>query len=476
MRKFITHPGMALLSLLLCPLMMQAQWLPAPDHYGLGVATLLSEGRAAPFWLLSNREGKFLPENSSAAALDLSLFADPDTTRAISVAYGLELYGLMGSRNDFWIHQAYGLLRYKSLLHLRAGRWTEIVGSKEPELSTGSVIWSGNTRPMWKVEIATPGYIDVPLTRGYLEVKGLLSHGWFEADRHVKDVWMHHKNIYLRLGGTLPVNITYGFNHYAQWGGTPPSGTPYPSDLNAYYRIFFNRAGDPDDPATPGGWAINKFGNTLGSRNYGIDLNRERFKAGIYQQDVFEDGSGLRRQNFPDGLWGAYVRFTDERHLLQAVVYEFLHTKDQSGPTHDDPDGNVVGGNDNYFNHGHYRSGWTYFGFTIGTPLITSPILNDPASDRITNNRVLAHHVGIEGFFSETLSYRALATYSRNYGRHPVPFEPPIDQLSLMLELKRPLPWYGLQAGITVAADVGRMYGDNTGVIIHLQKNLTPKH
>ena len=448
---------------------LRADMLPFVVETSL--TTMVSDGRHAPFWLLSNREGRFLPEHH-AAALDLALFSRPDTTGNIRYGYGLELFGRLSDSSSVHIHQAFAFVQWKDLLQFRAGRWTDVVGSSEPLLSTGSIIWSANARPMTQLEIRTPDYINVPYTRGYLEVKGRLSHGWFERDRYVEGVWMHHKNIYFRLGGNLPVNLTYGFNHYAQWAGQSPDyDKPFPSDLDAFYRIFFNRAGDDDDPATPPGWAINKFGNTLGSRSYGVDVTLNNSVTGVYMQDVFDDGSGLRRQNFPDGLWGAYLRFDGEKRLVQAIVYEFLHTKDQSGPTHNDPDGNVVGGNDNYFNHGQYRSGWTLYGFTIGTPLITSPILNDPPSRRFANNRVLAHHVGLEGHLANHLTYRGLFTYSRNYGRHSIPFDQPIDQLSMMLELARPIPGHNLEAGITLAADAGRMYGDNLGLLLSLRKH-----
>ncbi len=447
---------------------LSAGW--RPHGVEAGITGIASQGRHAPFWLLSNREGRFLPEQHTAA-IDLALRSSPDTTRNLRFGYELELFGRLSDSSTVHFHQAYAFVQWKELLQLRAGRWSNIIGSREPTLSTGSIIWSGNARPMTKLEIRTPGYIDVPYTRGYLEVKGRMAHGWFEQDRYVEGVWMHHKNICFRLGGPLSVNLTYGFNHYAQWAGQSPRfDEPFPSDLKAFYRIFFNRAGDEDDPSTPSGWAINKFGNTLGSRNYGIDISMEGLETGVYMQDVFEDRSGLSRKNFPDGLWGAYLRFAGENRLLQAVVYEFLHTKDQSGPTHDDEEGNVVGGNDNYFNHGHYQSGWTLYGFTIGTPLLTSPIFNAPPLHRLVNNRVLAHHIGLEGRLGSQTGYRGLFTYSRNYGRHSVPFDEPIDQLSMMLELTRTISRHNLEAGITIAADAGRMYGDNLGLMVSLRK------
>ncbi len=97
-------------------------------------------------------------------------------------------------------------------------------------------------------------------------------------------------------------------------------------------------------------------------------------------------------------------------------MYEFLYSKSQSGRYHDRPateeekaqqdpcdpfyGRKILGGNDNYFNNGEYQSGWTYYGRTIGTPFIT-PL--PPDADGITlgvfNNRIIAHYIGIKGYF-----------------------------------------------------------------------------
>ena len=434
-----------------------------------GLSSVGGLGKQAPFWIVSNRQGKFLPEKY-AAAMELGLFVEQDTGRVIDYDYGLEMYGRLGTTSDMWVHQAYLNMKIWDMVKVSAGWQEETVGSSEPSISTGSVIWSGNARPMPKIAIGTPGYVPVPFTRGYAEISGTLSHGWFEEGRYASNVWLHHKNFYIRLGGTLPVNIHYGFNHYAQWGGSSPrQEDPYPSDFKSYMKVFFISDGDPDQAGTPDGWVINKFGNHLGSRNYGIDLNLGTVSAGIYHQDVFEDNSGYSRKNFPDGLWGARIRLPDQGRIVQAVVYEFLHTTDQSGPVHD-VEGDTLGGNDNYFNHGHYQSGWTYHKYTIGTPMVTSPLLNDPANYRIRNNRVIAHHLGFEGFIGVNLRYRTLFTFSRNFGTYTWPFDERRDQLSWMAEFTGPLNVFDLEAGVTVAGDTGRMYGDNFGIILVLRK------
>lgn len=433
-------------------------------------SAIFSQGDQNPFWLFSNREGKFAPEGHQAS-VSFGLFADSDTGRAIDYEYGLELYGRTGQSDDLWIHQGYAGLKIYELVQLKAGWWTDVIKSPEPDLSSGSMIWSGNARPMPRIQAGTPGYIDVPFTKGRVEIKGLISHGWFEDGRFVDDAWMHHKNAFVRLGGDFPVNFYYGLNHFAQWGGSSSlHEEPYPTDFDAFYRIFFINSGNPDHPGTLPTWVNHKLGNHLGSRSHGLDFALESIEAGVFLQDVMDDLSGWRRQNFPDGLWSLWLRFREENKAVQAFTYEYLQTTDQSGRYHD-LDGEILGGNDNYFNHAIYQSGWSYHGFTLGTPFITSPILNDPAWHRFENTRVRVHHLGIKGHLSETLSYHTLFSYSRNYGtygRYSDPYDPRRDQYSWMLELSGPVNFFDLEASVAIAIDSGEMYGNNIGLMLQL--------
>jgi hypothetical protein len=459
---------LATISFLSAPSFLKAQ-LKLP-YWETGISSAAAVGNHAPFWIVSNRQGKFLPEKFAGSVM-MGLFSEDDKGRIIDYDYGLEIYARHGNKGDLWLHQAFAGITLYDFLRLQLGMKEEIVGSAEPSLSSGSVIWSSNARPMPKVSIGIPDYVPLPYTAGYVEMKGLLAHGWFEEERFVRDVWLHHKNAYIRFGGPFPVSFHYGFNHYAQWGGQSPRfEEPFPSDLRSFFRVFLNRSGSDEDPGTPEGWIINRFGNSIGSRNYGLDLNLPAFSAGLYQQDIFEDGSGMRKQNFPDGLWGAWIRFPEGNRILQAVVYEFLHTTNQSGPYHD-IDGDTLGGNDNYFNHGHYQSGWTRFKYTIGTPLITSPVFNDPLTRQIINNRVIAHHLGFEGGLTANLSYRNLVTFSRNFGTYSRPFNKRREQLSWMLELNATSLFLNFDAGITFAADIGEMYGNNFGLFLTLRQS-----
>ncbi|MFP4448824.1 MAG: capsule assembly Wzi family protein [Bacteroidales bacterium] len=456
-----------ILLMLLLPLSGEAQ--VKKPYYEASMNSVVAAGEQTPFWLMSDRQGKYGPEKYTGS-MDMGIFAERDTGKVFDYEYGLELYGRLSRNEDAWLHQAYAGATLFDLFYVKAGMWEQIVGSKEPTISSGSIIWSGNARPMPKVEAGIPDYVPVPFTRDYLEIKGVMAHGWFEKDRYVKDVWLHHKNAYLRLGGDLPVNLYFGFNHYAMWGGKSPAyETPFPSDFETFWDVFFNRQGDPDKEGIPESWVINRVGNSVGSRNHGIDVELEKVNTGIYLQDVFEDGSGRRRNNFPDGLWGVWLRFKEEKKPVQAVAYEFLHTTDQSGRYHEF-EGDTVGGNDNYFNHGKYQSGWTHHEYTIGTPLITSPLLNDAATHKIMNNKVVAHHLGITGYINRNIKYRNLLTYSRNFGTNKNPYTPRKEQFHWLLEVNKNLGFHGLEAGVAIALDIGEMYGDNFGVMISLVK------
>ena len=131
-------------------------------------------------------------------------------------------------------------------------------------------------------------------------------------------------------------------------------------------------------------------------------------------------------------------------------------------------DGEIVGGNDNYFNHTIYNSGWAYHNFIIGTPLITSPIIDHLSSGQILiNNKVVAHHLGMKGWIEEQLQYKAMFTYSMNYGRNGRSFIPVKQEYSFLSEFHYQLPKQpSLRVNLRLAADFGNMYGKNVGMLL----------
>ena len=231
----------------------------------------------------------------------------------------------------------------------------------------------------------------------------------------------------------------------------------------------------------------NALGNHLGSRNLGVDADLKAIKTGIYWQTIIEDSSGREFRNIRDGLWGFYIHSKDKDRLINGFVYEFIHTTDQSGRynTYWSLNGikypypvsggiqHWVGGDDDYFNNGLYRFGWTYHNMVIGTPLITSPAalkVNDNAGKYIWNNKVICHHIGLEGRY-RYLQYIIFATWSLNYGTNSFPFDPALKQYSFLLQTQvvDKLPW-GISAILAFGIDHGELYGNNAGFKLSLIK------
>jgi hypothetical protein len=130
-----------------------------------------------------------------------------------------------------------------------------------------------------------------------------------------------------------------------------------------------------------------------------------------------------------------------------------------------------IGGNDNYYNHGEYLSGWSYFGRAIGNPLLTSPIYNRDGSLEFMNNRIKAYHVGFNGNLSPNLSYRILGTIMYGYGTLSIPFLKREEGLSGLLEFNYCFPQgKGWEVGIQFAFDNGSYYVNNIGGLIRIAK------
>jgi hypothetical protein len=459
----------------LCYLSVNAQRIL---QYDLKSTFVLGTGNSTAFWGVSNQYGT-VSTRPYSGSLQTKLFSEFDSTRTkkIDYAFGIDLLNRVDNSYKLFFHQYYLKIKYKSVT-LQAGRMEEYIGNQDSILSSGGLLWSNNAPPMPKVTIGILRYTAIPYTKGFLEIKGAISHGWFNNDAYVKHVWLHHKYIYIRAGGNLPVKAHFGFQHFAQWGGVLPDGYKLPSSLHDFKTIFFVNQYDsaqiPAGTPIPGEYS-NRIGNHLGSRNIGLDIDLRPVSMNFYYQSIFEDASGLKWLNKRDGLWGVSLTFK-KINWLSGLVYEFVNTTDQSMTFGEDKNHNEP---DNYFNHGIYLNGWTYNNFTIGTPLITSPVLqpslglpNDITQiDYLRNNKVIAHHLGLRGSLYQT-NYRLFVTYTQNKGTFHVPFDYTKESVSTYIELKRQIKKFlNMEVSIAVATDFGQMYTSKSSFLFTLRKN-----
>mgnify|MGYP000844264805 FL=1 len=470
-RSLIKYAGLLLCLVSSAMLPLGAQSDTILTLFAEAGATVSSTDRA-PFWLFSNSFGA-LGTGTPGGWIRAGFNGYSFPSGKINLAFGADIIDRYDASNAFLLQQAYAGLTAGPVL-LKAGRWEENHGNQYNRLSSGGLIWSGNARPETRISLSIPEFIPVPFTNGFAEIKGGISHGWLGNDMFVNNILLHHKYFYIRLGGTLPLRLNLGMHHFAQWGGisSDPDYGELPHSVEDYFRVFFGKGGSKNAYWTE---FRNATGNHLGSYNLGIDASLKNYEISFYWQTLFEDGSGMRLRNISDGLWGLKITLK-ESSLLSAVLFEYLNTTNQSG-TYDQYYENdtlkFAGGNDNYFNSGVYKGGWSYNGMTIGTPLITSPVLlSEPGFQAIRNNKVTAVHMGFEGSV-RTVSYMMKYTFSRNYGYNGGEFPGGSKQChSFILKANVPdvLP-YGLTISGALAFDAGELTGNNFGCMISLIKN-----
>ncbi len=214
------------------------------------------------------------------------------------------------------------------------------------------------------------------------------------------------------------------------------------------------------------------LGNVYGSLHFITNYRKENYTIKAYIERFFEDHSGLFFKSVPDGLYGIEVNLL-KKGWITGVLFEYLHTKNQSGPFLWDKSDEIpiqVSGGDNYYNHIDYIS-LTNYGFVTGNPLLTSPIYNNGSSLTVYNTRLSSFHGGITGYINNDLKYRVLFTYSQSWGTPLIPSRNIRNQFSTMAEAtysnSKLRGW--LFSG-AFSYDKSNMIGDNAGVQFKVSK------
>lgn len=290
------------------------------------------------------------------------------------------------------------------------------LGSKTPyqkfqglSIVADNFLLSGNAR-------ALPGLIveanePIQILKRF-ELDWGIAHYNLNDDRDADGAMVHYK----RLGLTYKLNeknsIKGGIEHYAQWGGTSPEFGKLPDSFDDFLKVFRAALGNEDAPV---GDRLNSIGNHLGVYNLEYIHTSESGYYTLYHQHPFEDGSGSGLKNFPDGIWGIYYgpNTRDYDGFLKGFLIEFIQTTNQS-------DGADTGsGNDNYFNNGIYKSGWTYHNATIGIPLIVP--YDSGLFIRINRSRSI--HFGI-AMAVKKWSFESKVSFVENIGTLSDPINP----------------------------------------------------
>jgi hypothetical protein len=463
---------------------------PASWQAQVEVGGWAATAQAMPYWLRTNQYGT-VPLTTPAATVRAGLwrpYSQQDTThngrkRRFDWSAGAQIVGNAATQSGVILPELYGKVRWGSI-ELAVGRWRQLTGLGDSTLSSGFINGSGNAMPIPKVQLATLGYVPLPILKRFVAINTGYVHGWFNVP-YIQGAYLHQKYFYIRFGQPASrVKVHAGINHEVQWGGQADylrgTGTAVDGELPSQFKYYPHVVlgtrpaywQDTDYSSFDGAYW---FGNGLGSIDLGVEMNTPTGTWLLYHQHIYDDLSGLIWINAPDGLTGLswHRKAGAPTGWLTRIVVEFLSTMNQSGPTFDVP-GSTYQGADNYFNHGQYREGWSYLGRTIGTPFIMPEGDVLPANRRIQyfpNNRVNMGYLGANGQVKNGLDWTLRLSYSRNYGTFARPYPTPYGQFSALASIQRPLPRLSnTRLTASLAIDQGQLLPNTLGGYLSLQK------
>ncbi len=416
---------------------------------------MYTTGENLPFWMYKNQRGR-ISENTNATGW-ITGKASYDLGATSTLEAGLGILYQDGISDRVFLDESYLQFR-NSWLEVIAGR------KQKPELYNGlsatneNIVWSLNARPLPGVQFRTREPIMLFPDAG-IGFEASLSEYLLEKDRFVSYARIHHKSLHLVFKPDEDWLIRGGIQHFAQWGGNSERDGQQPEGIKDYLLVFTGRQGGEN--AVPGD-QINVLGNHLGSYELNIKRSFRDFNVEFVYNHIFEDGSGTRYANFPDGRYGLMLDFKDQRKLVNNVLYEFYYTKNQSSRS------SSPHKNDEYFNNFQtYRSGWTYEERILGVPFFTY----DKERDLIVNNKFTMHHIGISGSISnyfESYLYKLMLSAGRNDGRHGVFFNPNQDVAYISYEMLILQNFVDLS--LQLGAEYHSLYAPVYGAGLHLSK------
>lgn len=373
-----------------------------------------------PLWLVANQYGAIKDRKSDVST---NIYLSNEYTsrnQNFRISYTIDVYN-NNHFDDLTLVEANMKTSYKGW-QFRAGRYREIIGEVDPTLSTGSLALSGNALPIPKISIAVPDYKKVPFTNGWLQFKGLLSHGWMGKNRYYES-YLHEKAFFLQVG-KKKFKLFGGVTHFTEWGGKRGRFS-LDRSWGGFWDIFFVKEANDGSLPSESNRRPNRAGDQRGTLEYGADLETSYGNWHFYNQVFFESGTGIDIRN-TDRLAGLSLTFKDPQKKIKKVLVEFINTKQME---------NYGKEWQSYYNNGTYKTGWEYEDMIIGTPLFLNRVRGShflPAppfnwqqdegregriigNANIISNRIVGVHMGVEYEPFSRFYFKTLLTYNVHF-------------------------------------------------------------
>lgn len=425
-------------------------------------STLAATDSVQPFWFTANQQGK-IPQNGSffnVTNIFIGQNHRQEVNSAFSTTWGINGVAALGSESSFQLNRIFAGVAFKGW-ELKAGMFYDSIRYAGLSTTNGNLARSGNARPMPSIRFSTLGYKSLPFFKKWFRFKAEYEEKLLNDERYIDAAHLHHKSLYGKFRLSEVMNFTLGLEHFVVWGGTSPVYGDLPGWDNYLYYVLA-LPGNSDFPDTD---KKNISGNQLGTYQLELERRFQNFEATLYVSHPYEDNSGLNWHNRTDNLVGLYVHRFKGKPIISDALYEFTYTKQQSIRNSSDRE------YDSYFNHGVYRSGFTYYGRVLSSPLFFPVKMIDGVSAGIQSNRFFAHHLGVRGFISEHLQWRGLITYVEHFGTYQQPYQTAQKNVLGMLETNYINPDFPVELGLSVAGDAVNTTGKNLGIQLTIGKS-----
>lgn len=424
--------------------------------------TLIATDSLQPFWFASGQHGKFSSSGSFANLTDLYLGKNhgENVFTTASYSWGVNGIAVFSSRNEFTLNRLFAAIAWKGW-ELKAGTFYDPVLYAGLSTTNGNLARSGNARPVPTIRFSTLGYKKMPFWQNWLSFKFEYDEGLLNDERYVANARLHHKSLYGKFRLTQTAWLTAGFEHYVMWGGTSPVYGQLPDGLDDYWRYIFALPGNDNFPGMD---LTNISGNQLGTFQLEFERQFAEWNLTAYVSHPFEDNSGLNWRNWPDNLIGVFMDLKNEKRLVSNLVLEFTNTRQQG--IRDSKDKEY----DNYYNHGIYRSGFTYKGLPMSSPLFYPLNVENDISVGIQSNRFYSFHAGVKGYLSENFAWKSMLTYVQHLGTYSKPYNKARNIFSGLIDLSYQNPGFPVEIGLSAALDLNSHDGKNGGIQLKLAK------
>ena len=463
--------------------------------YDLSTEAAVGSGDYTAFQLVTNRHHT-LATRANTAYMRGAVNIEHSLGNDLTVSGAVDAIASVHAGHKAYLQQCYANLSYQTFF-IEAGTREEKQAVRNDLLSSGSFVKGTNAKPFAQLHIGTKDFWTVPFTKDWIQIhfdggygryldgnyrenafyKGVTASGKNVNEKYATGIYMHQKHLYIRTNPNKRFFAMVGMEHMVQFGGTAYKYNKEgvlvkknkPTDLKACFDVFlpFGDSNYAEHDAMED-WI---FGNHVGMMTvqFGWNINKDHLLQ-TYVDNPFEDGSGIRKGNGWDGLWGIeYTNKTSGVQYVRGAVIEYFQTTNQSGPLHWDSRDypqlknsaidDYVTGNDEYYNHTCYDS-YTHYGMTPGNALITSPIYNKDGYTAFRDNRVKAWHAGVNGEITEHLGYLVKGSYREGWGTYNKPLATKHHSFDAMVQgIYSAGPW---QFSASYAFDKGNIYGDNS--------------